>query len=500
MNFLQTIEAIWRNVSLVQRAMLIALTLTFVIGAGLLVHWARQPDMRVLYSGLDAEEAAKITDKISEKSIVYKLGSGGTTIYVPSETVTQLRLDMAKEGLPDGGQKGYSIFDDQPIGMSPMTQNVNLKRAIQDELARSIQMIDGISHARVHIVNPEHTLFASTSSQPSASVVLRIKGGYRLSATNIGAIQHLVAGSVEGLKSEKVVIVNSGGQLLSKETDDALAGGAGTVADYRERVEQSIADKVENMLTAVLGPGRAMVKVSADIDMTSSNTAKETYDETGSKAVPMKEEITSESGEGETMKSEIIITDYSVPKIVQQTTVLAGEIKALTVAAFVDLSPPEAVKTGEDAEAASTESAVAPAPIMTIAEVTEIIQKAVGPKLTEDGLKVVDVKFNRPTDALLTEDDSGGLNLVAIAKQSSLGIMAICALLVLKMFSGAKKKAGMIPATELLASGETGGGLLPAGANATDSLMLSRKVAASLQSNPEQARQLFSRWLEEDGS
>ncbi|MBW8036085.1 MAG: flagellar M-ring protein FliF [Planctomycetes bacterium] len=500
MNFLQQIEAIWRNVSLVQRAMLLAITLTFIIGAGLLVNWARQPDMRVLYSGLDAEEAGKICDKISEKDIVYKLGSSGTTIYVPSEHVTQLRLDMAKDGLPNGGNKGYSLFDDQPIGMSPMAQSVNLKRAIQDELARSIEMIDGVSHARIHIVNPEHTLFASTASEPSAAVVLRIQPGHRLSATNVAAIRHLVAGGVEGLSSEKVTVINSGGQLLSNETDDALAGGAGTVADYRERVEQSIADKVEDMLTAVLGPGRAMVKVSADIDMTSSNTARETYDETGNKAVPMKEEITSGSGEGASMKSEIIITDYSVPKTVQQTVVLAGEIKALTVAAFVDLSPPEAAKTEEDGEAADTETAAAAVPIMDIAEVTEIIQKAVGPKLAADGLKVVDVKFNRPTDALLAEDDSGGLNLVAIAKQASLGIMAVCALLALKMFSGAKKKAGSMPATGELASGNSGGGFLPDGSNAPNSLALSRQVAASLQSNPEQARQLFSRWLEEDGA
>lgn len=497
MNFLQTIEAIWRNVSIVQRAMLIAITLTFVIGAGLLVQWARQPDMRVLYSSLDAEEAAKITDKISEKNIVYKLGSGGTTIYVPSEHVTQLRLDMAKDGLPDGGQKGYSIFDDQPIGMSPLAQNVNLKRAIQDELAKSIQMIDGITHARIHIVNPEHTLFSSTSSQPSASVVLRVKPGYRLSATNIAAIRHLVAGSVERLKSEKVTVIDSQGQLLSNETDDALAGGAGTVADYRERVEQSIADKVEGMLTAVLGPGRVMVKVSADIDMTSTNTAKETYSESG-KSVATKEEIMSQNGEGATKKDETITTEYAVPKTVQQTVVLAGEINALTVAAFVDLSPPEIAKTEEDAAAASTETAAAP--MMTITEVTEIIQQAVGPKLAEDGLKVVDVKFNRPTDALLVEEESGGLNLVAIAKQGSLGIMAVCALLAMKMFSGAKNKADSMPAAGNLASENSGGGLLPAGSNAPNALALSRQVADSLQNNPEQARQLFSRWLEEDGA
>lgn len=209
MDFFQKIGAIWQNVNIVQRALLLSIVFVF-IGVGVsLVYWAKRPDMRVLYSGLEAGEAAKITDKISEKNIVYELGSGGTTIYVPGEHVTQLRLDMAKDGLPGGGQKGYGIFDDEKIGISPFVQNVNLRRALQDELARSIQMIDGVAHARIHIVSPEHSLFTSAESQTSAAVVLRVRPGHRLSALNIAAITHLVASGVEGLKSEKVTVVDS---------------------------------------------------------------------------------------------------------------------------------------------------------------------------------------------------------------------------------------------------------------------------------------------------
>jgi len=278
MNFFQKIEVIWQNVSIVQRALLIAIILTVVAVGVSLTFWARRPDMRVLYSGLDAEEAAKITDKISKKNINYDLSSNGTTIKVPKEHVTQLRLDMAKEGLPEGGQKGYGIFDDEKIGISPFVQNVNLRRALQDELARSIQMIDGVTHARIHIVSPEKTLFTSTASQTSASVVLKLRAGYRLSALNIAAITHLVAGGIEGLKSEGVTVVDSQGRLLSNESDDIMGGGAGTVADYRERVEQSLANKAEDMLTAVLGPGRATVSVSAEIDMTSTNLVTKSYE------------------------------------------------------------------------------------------------------------------------------------------------------------------------------------------------------------------------------
>jgi flagellar M-ring protein FliF len=504
MNFFQKIEVIWQNVSLVQRALLIAIVLTVVTVSALLVHWARRPDMGLLYSGLDVEEAAKIVEKIGEKGIVYKLSNGGTAIYVPREKVSELRLEMAKEGLPEGGQKGYGIFDDEKIGISPFVQNVNLKRALQDELAKSIQMIDGVTHARIHIVSPEHTLFASTTPQTSASVVLRLKAGYRLSGSNIAAITHLVAGSVEGLEFEKVTVVDSQGRLLTSESDDVTAGGAGTVADYRERVEQSLSNKVEDMLTAVLGPGRAAVRVSAVIDMTSINTVKKSYK---GKGVTVTEEIKEKSSttggsaaaEGSSPDKETdntISTKKLFDENIETIVDLPGDINSLTVAAFVDLSPILPPDANEAAIAGATD-------IMDVNEVEEIIAKAIGPKLQPDDLKVVPVKFNRPAEALVGVEEAEGLDFIAIARHSSLGIMAICALLVLKLFRGAKKKAAAMGATgQLSVTGGATAGLLPTGAGGKDSasLVLRRQIADSLQSNPEQAKQLFSSWFEEQGS
>lgn len=510
MNFFQQLGVIWQNVSLVQKAMLAAIVMTFVIIGALLVHWAGKPDMRVLYSNLDTKEAAKIAEKIGEKSIVYKLANGGTTIYVPKENVSQLRLDMAKDGLPEGGQKGYRLFDNEKIGISPFVQNVNLKRALQDELAKSIQMIEGVVHARVHIVGTEQKLFASETSQTSASVVLRLRAEYRLSALNIAAVTHLVAGSVEGLKAENVTIIDSQGRLLSSESDNVMAGNAGTVADYRERVEQNLASKVEDMLTAVLGPDRAKVRVSAEIDMTSTSIAKEIFDE--GKKVPKKEEIKSESEvevskastedgsavPSNTKKGETISTEYAVPKTIRQIVELPGEIKSLTVAAFVDLSPPEKIET-EQSETGETEAETEAAtePIMAISDVEEIIRKVLGPKLKENGLKVVDVRFNRPAVSLIGHEEAGGLDFIAIARQASLGIMAICALLVLKIFTKTKKKQAATAATQQL-PGTTAGPLL-AGASSTGSLVLRTQIASELQNNPERVKQLFLNWLEEKG-
>jgi len=498
MNLLRKLTLIWQKISLIQRALLITVGLTLLVIWGLLVHWARKPDMRMLYQGLAPSEASKITEKISDKDVPYELRDGGTTIYVPKQNVYQLRLDMAKEGLPTGEQSGYRIFDDEKIGVSPFVQNVNLKRALQDELAKSIQMIDGVAHARVHIVSDEQKLFASTGEETSASVVLRLRPGYKLSAVNIAAITNLVSGSVKGLKSEDVTVIDSQGHLLSSSSDQTVISGAGTVHDYRERVEASLAKKAEDMLTAVLGTGRATVRVSAVIDMNSVNTVTETYEPTAK--VPTKEEITTNSeteqarasGEagaatpGSIKKDETIITEYEVGKTVRQQVILPGKIKSLSVAAFVDLSPEDANETG-------TAQAT---PIMQLTDVEEIIRNALGLKQTDE-LKVVQVKFHRRVEPLLQEEPSNWPRYVAIVRHASLGIMAICALLVFRIFNKARKKAASTAESGQLSTAEGPAGFLPAGENASEQLALRRQITGALRSNPEQVRQLFNNWIEE---
>ncbi len=497
MNFFQKIMVVWQKIGLVQRALLIALFLTFVAAAALLTYWARRPDMRMLYQEVAPEEAAKITEKIGDKGIAYELRNGGTSIYVPKEQVYQLRLDMAKEGLPIGEQGGYKIFDNERIGISPFVQSVNLKRALQEELAKSIQMIDGVVHTRIHLVSPERTLFTTDAGKSTASVVLRLRPGYNLSALNIAAITHLVSGSVEGLTSENVTVIDSQGNLLSRESDPTMASGASTVQDYRERVEESLARKVEDMLDAVLGPGRATVKVSAIIDMNSVSTVTEKLDPKG---VPTKEEIVSgsETGAstpsaeggpaiaGSVQKDETIITEYEVGKTVKQEVIFPGQIKSLKVAAFVDLSVSDANDAGSGSSTAK---------IMQESDVVAIIQNALGLE-DETAIKVVDVKFNRPFESLVEEEPSSWPRYIAIARQASLGIMAVCALLVLRMFRGAKSKVSSTAAAEQLPEAEGAAGLLPGGGGSSEPLVLRKQIAGALEQDPERVRQLFASWLE----
>ena len=494
MDFLQKIALVWQKVNLVQRALLAAVLVAAAIIGFVLVYWARRPDMRMLYQELSPGEAAKITEKIIEQDIPYQLRDGGASIYVPRKNVYQLRLDLAKDGLPVGEQSGYKLFDDEKIGISPFVQNVNLKRALQDELAKSIQMIDGVAHVRVHIVTPEQNLFATEEGQTSASVVLQLKPGYRLSATNIAAITHMVSGSVKGLKSEYVTVVDSQGHLLSSEGDTTLATGAGTVHDYKERVEQGLVKKAEDMLTAVLGPGRATVRVSAVVDMNSVSTVTESYDPTAK--VLIKEEITNNSetpggagqrASGGTKKDETSTAEYQVGKTVRQQVILPGEIRSLSVAAFVDLSVPDANEAGAGGQ---------PALIMELSEVEEIIRMALGLKET-DSLKVVHARFHQPATTLTEEEPSTWPKYLALARQLSLGIMALCALIVFRIFTRARGKATVAMEAQQLPEGGGAGGLLPPGSPSAEPLLLRRQITHALKNNPDQVREMFLSWIEE---
>jgi flagellar M-ring protein FliF len=502
MALLEKIKAVWQKLGLVQQAFLGSIVVTFVLAVAVLVYWARRPDMRVLYQDLVPQEASAITEKIAEKGVEYELRNGGTSIYVPKEQVYQLRLDMAKEGLPAGELGGYKIFDNEKIGVSPFVQSVNLKRALQDELARSIQMVEGVSHARVHIVSAEQTVFTSEGGTTTASVVLRLKPGYRLSQGNIAAITHLVSGSVEGLTSENITVIDSQGRLLSDNTDQKFANGAGTVQDYRQKIEQNLEDRVEEILTAVLGPGKAKVMVSAVIDMNSVSTITEKYEPKG---VATKEEITtgSETGAstaqaagqpvvpGSVSKDETILTEYEVGKTVTQETILPGEIKSLSVSAVVDLSAP-------DPNAAAAQSGQ----IMDVNDVEKLIENGLNLDIAgADSLTVVNAPMARATPSL-PEEPSGGLDFVAIARQASLGIMAICALLVLRIFKGAKKKMQLEVGTEHPAEAAEASevnGLLPEAAGVSGPMAMRRQITEVLQQDPDRVRQLFSSWIEDTG-
>jgi flagellar M-ring protein FliF len=495
---LDNFKEIWRRTSLVQRVLLLGIVLGFAGAGFFLVNWARQPDMAILYTSLDPEQASKVADKIRDQGVTFELTNGGTTILVPAEKVYSLRLTMAGQGLPKSDQSGYRILDEEKLGASPFTQRINYNRAIEGELAKSIEMIEGVVNARVHVAQPESSLFADKDKQATATVVLAMRNGTRMTPANVAAIVHLVAGSVESLSPDKVTVVDSQGTLLSGEGgSNDLAKKAGTLLDYKAQIEEYLAKKAEDMLTAALGPGRATVRVDATVDTVSSTTTTETYDP--EKRVITKEETTSSSTPPADPKAvaggkeEKSTNEYQVSRTTEQKTEIPGQVKSLTVAAFVDLTPP--------AKAAADNAAPA-APALTIADVQTIIRNAIGPLATEQNVKVVNTPFYRPppaTDQQAQEDTQSKRQLyLDIAGRGSLGLLVVGSLVALKLVRRPRKESTALAALGGSAgeSGQVAGALVAA--DSMDPQVLRARITRALQENPEEVKRLFMNWVESD--
>lgn len=480
---------LWQRTGLMQRAVLLGILMGGLGAAYFVVDWARQPSLAMLYCRLGSEEASKIVEKLRDAGVPYELKDGGTTIYADDSRIYALRLDMASEGLPVGEQAGYRILDDEKIGASPFTQHVNYIRAVEGEIAKSVQIIEGVISARVHIAKPEGSIFAAAKQQATATVVLRVKAGRRLSGTSVAAIVHLLAGSVEGLLPEKVVVVDAQGNLLSGNESD-LAHGVENILEYKASVEQYLAQKVEGMLAKVLGAEKVSVEVDAVLETSRLTSTTETYE-------PNNRVITQESTKSRTgapaegasvgEKEEEIDSTYMVGKTVEERTDLPGDIKSISVAAFVDLSAP-----------ATEGEAGAPPTQLAVKDIEDMIRSAVGLR-EQDTLKVVNVPFKPPAAALVEAEPESFFNkdfLLEVARRSSLGILVIGVLVMLRIFSRPRVKPEGAQAA--LAGGDGSGALLASDRTDTDPDRLRAHITRALRDNPDEVKRLFLAWVDSE--
>src|ERR1700722_8805929 len=318
--------------------------------------------MTILYAGLEPRDAAAVTAKLDAMTVKYEAKGDGGTILVPSDQVTKLRMELASEHLPSAGV-GYEIFDkSDSFGTTAFVQNINQLRALEGELARSIQTIDGIDEARVHLVVPERQIFSRDAQSPSASVVLRTRSS--LGRGQVSAIQHLVAAAVASLDPSRVAIVDDRGTLLAggdeKTGEDALASEQEAhTTDYEDRLRQ----RIESMVASVVGPGHVRVQVAADMNYNHINETQETYDPDSkvvrstqtveqnatdnnsastnavsvANALPAAQPTTpSESGSKSNSTKTEETTNYEISKTTRTSTVDGGDVKRLSVAVAVD--------------------------------------------------------------------------------------------------------------------------------------------------------------------
>ena len=236
------------------------------------------PQMTTLFTDLSVEDSSAIIKDLERQAIPFELRNDGAAIMVPKDKVTRLRMKLAEGGLPKGGGVGYEIFDkSDALGTTSFVQNINHLRALEGELARTIRAIDRVQAARVHLVLPERPLFSRETPEPSASIVVRVRGA--LEPQQIRAIRHLVASAVNGLKPQRVSIVDEAGQLLA---DGASGDADNAVADERRAgFEKRMRNQVEAIVSSVVGAGRARVQLSADFDYNKITQTSDTFDPEG---------------------------------------------------------------------------------------------------------------------------------------------------------------------------------------------------------------------------
>ena len=232
------------------------------------------PQMTTLFTDLSTEDSSGIIKDLERQAIPFELRNDGAIIMVPKDKVTRLRMKLAEGGLPKGGGVGYEIFDkSDALGTTSFVQNINHLRALEGELARTIRAIDRIQAARVHLVLPERPLFSRETPEPSASIVVRVRGS--LEPQQIRAIRHVVASAVNGLKPQRVSIVDEAGQLLA---DGAKGDADNAIGDERRAAfEKRMRNQVEAIISSVVGAGRARVQLSADFDYNKITQTSDKY-------------------------------------------------------------------------------------------------------------------------------------------------------------------------------------------------------------------------------
>ncbi|HEX9916952.1 MAG TPA: flagellar basal-body MS-ring/collar protein FliF, partial [candidate division Zixibacteria bacterium] len=360
-------------------------TIVVVAGLVLLVSWVRNVSYVPLYSGLDASEAGVVVDKLIEGKVPYRLSNRGTTILVASSRVYDIRIKLAAEGLPRTGTIGYEIFDKSNLGMTDFLQKVNYRRALEGELTKTICQLREVQAARVHIVIPERRLFEKDKIEATASVALKLSPAHPLGKSQIQGIAYLVASSVEGLKPGNITIVDYEGNLLSSNNDgNSLASLSGSQMELRQNVESYLETKAQSLLDGVIGQGKSIVRVTAELNFEQAEKTLEEYD-------PEKLTIRSEerSTEGE---KENVITNYEVNRTVEHIIGEVGNIKRLSVAVMVDGN----YTTTTNEQTGATEKKYIPRTQEELDRLASIVKSAVGFDDTRtDKLEIASVAFDR---------------------------------------------------------------------------------------------------------
>ena len=409
------------------------------------------PQMTTLFTDLSVEDSAGIVKDLERQAIPFELRNEGAVIMVPKDKVARLRMKLAEGGLPKGGGVGYEIFDkSDALGTTSFVQNINHLRALEGELARTIRAIDRIQAARVHLVLPERPLFSRETPEPSASIVVRVRGS--LEPQQVRAIRHVVASAVNGLKPQRVSIVDEAGQLLA---DGATGDADNTIADERRAgFEKRVRSQVEAIVSSVVGAGRARVQLSADFDYNKITQTSDRFDPEGRvlRSSQTREEssaIADNSGQvtvnnelpgnqnrdnaaparDQSKKTEET-NNYEISRTTKTEVTEAGRVNRISVAVLVDGSYAKNDKGEMVYQERSKEQ---------LDRIAALVRSAIGfDQKRGDQVEVVNLKFAEAPLVVSVGEPTGLLGMLQFTKDDvmyviELGVMMLLGLVVLFM-------------------------------------------------------------------
>jgi flagellar M-ring protein FliF len=275
--------------------LLVGVAAAVAAGVGVML-WSVGPTYSLLYANLGGEDAAQITQALDSARIPYKLEDGGQSISVPAEQLAAARIKLASQGLPEGGGGVNAMTKDPGFGVSAFMENARYQHALETELARTIASLQNVQGARVHLAMARQSAFVSDRRPGSASVFLQLKAGRRLDEEQVQAIANLVASSIPELQASQVTVVDQSGRLLSAPNTDSDTAMRDKMFEFAHRLEESYAQRIQELLTPLVGPGRVRAQVVAQVDMSTTEQTREQYN-------PQSQVVRSESTSEEAAKN-----------------------------------------------------------------------------------------------------------------------------------------------------------------------------------------------------
>lgn len=415
-NIIVQFRDFYRNLTPVKRMSMLAATGLVLVTGGIMVTIMSGTDYVPLLTNIPADQTAVVVDKLQAKNIPFRVQDAGKTVVVPKELLhsTQMAL-MSELGTGKIGSIGFEVFDKQDFGASSFSQRINYQRALQGELTRAINTLDAVVRSKVMLALPPKKTFLEEGGSPTASVVVELHPGKTLAEDQVRGITHLVASAVEGLDPEKVTVVDSRGKMLSKAQDPS-GGVSGALAEAKSKMERDIEDRVESILARVVGQGKVIARVNAQLNNRHMQMTEETVDADKSALVSTQSEEerldgsrtnptgvpgaranipgaqeTGQVGFSQNVQKELKTQNFMVPKTVKNIKEAAGGLERITVSVLVD--GVTSIKKNDKGE---EEEAWAPRTPEEIAKFESIVKNAIGfSDQRGDAVKIETMRFEK---------------------------------------------------------------------------------------------------------